>query len=211
MSLSREFPSVNYYPLIDQFKILHQGCVEVDGKQPHSVYGGTGVVGHMDRIKQLVVKTGADSLLDYGCGKGWQYKLPAKEVTGLPESLIDYWNVLLVSCYDPAVEEYSELPSDSFDGVLAVDVLPHCAQEDMNWIVDELFRKSRKFVYATIVCSPAQKRLPNGLNAHSTVQNSLWWKSLFEGVANNYKQPWVVSAKEIGPDGVRESLFGRGI
>lgn len=54
--------------------------------------------------------------------------------------------------------------------MICTDVLEHCPEEDIPWIVDELFAFARKFVYANIACFPARKQLPSGGNAHCTVK-----------------------------------------
>lgn len=54
-------------------------------------------------------------------------------------------------------------------------MLEHCPEEDIPWILDELFSLANKFVYANVACFPARKRLPSGGNAHCTVKPVSWW------------------------------------
>jgi hypothetical protein len=60
--------------------------------------------------------------------------------------------------------------------VICTDVLEHCPEEDIAWILDELFAFARKFVYANVACFPARKQLPSGGNAHCTVKPVKWWE-----------------------------------
>ncbi len=80
-----------------------------------------------------------------------------------------------IRCYDPGYAPFSELPEGDFDGVICTDVLEHCAEEDMGWILDELFGFARKFVFANVACFPARKTLPSGGNAHCTIKPAKWW------------------------------------
>jgi hypothetical protein len=67
---------------------------------------------------------------------------------------------------------FSALPEGRFDGVVCTDVLEHCPEEDLPWIVGELFGYARLFVFANVACYPAAKKLPNGENAHCTIRRS---------------------------------------
>jgi hypothetical protein len=75
------------------------------------------------------------------------------------------------------------LPGNSFDGVISTDVLEHCPEEDLPWIVQELFDLADKFVFASIAGYPARKHLPSGENAHCTVRPLSWWTQLFSHAA----------------------------
>jgi hypothetical protein len=87
-----------------------------------------------------------------------------------------YWGAKDIRCYDPGYEPFSELPRGTFDGVICTDVLEHCPEEDIPWILDELFGFARKFVFANVACFPARKTLPSGGNAHCTIRPVKWWK-----------------------------------
>jgi hypothetical protein len=75
------------------------------------------------------------------------------------------------------------LPGNSFDGVISTDVLEHCPEDDLPWIVQELFDLADKFVFASIAGYPARKKLPDGENAHCTVRPLSWWTQLFNRAA----------------------------
>jgi hypothetical protein len=92
-----------------------------------------------------------------------------------------------------------------------VDVLEHCAAEDLPWIVDELFAHARHFVFANVASYPAAKALPNGDNAHVTQRREAWWKALFSSVAARYPGiHWVCGVDRIvivkGEKEIHESL-----
>ena len=117
-------------------------------------------------------------MLDYGAGKGHQYDLNRTDV-----DLREVYGVSEITCYDPGHQPYSSLPDGSFDGVICLDVMEHCPEEDLPWIISEIIGYAEKFVYFTVACFKAEKKLPNGENAHCTVRPPAWWKAMFEGVA----------------------------
>jgi hypothetical protein len=92
---------------IEQYKIYHK----IDGK-----YGdGQMILSYYNQIKGLIDDTKSESLLDFGCGKAKIYnRINLAEKFGMMPDL-----------YDPAIEEYSELPNKQYDGVFCCDVMEH--------------------------------------------------------------------------------------
>ena len=131
------------------------------------------------------MRTGAVTLLDYGCGKGMQYEPHRVTVpgAGVFDGVLDYWDVDEVRCYDHCFERYSTLPEGQFDGVISTDVLEHCPEEDVPWMIAEIFGYARRFVFVSIACYPARKKLPTGDNAHITLKPAGWWLDRLETVA----------------------------
>jgi hypothetical protein len=166
------------------------------------VFPGESLPPQAARIKRLIARTGSLSILDYGSGKGRQYdkgtlRLPDGSIAG---NIQDYWDVDYVQCYDPSYPPLSRVPQGKFDGVISTDVLEHCPEEDLEWIVEELFAYAEKFVFASIACYPARKRLPNGENAHCTVQPVQWWEELFRSTAARHPgvqwEAWLISKSD---------------
>ena len=185
MSFSRTNPSSRYIELQTMYRQLHVKGEEFMGHPPEQTFPGYSLDSQVERIREMIVRTGADSILDYGCGKGKQYEpRPIRSKAGETwPSVIDYWDVGEITCYDPCYEPYSKLPQGHFDGVICTDVLEHCPEEDLPWIVEELFSYAMRFVFANVACYPAKKRLPNGENAHCTIKSPDWWSTLLRGVA----------------------------
>jgi hypothetical protein len=75
-------------------------------------------------------------------------------------------------------------------------MLEHCPEQDIDWIVDEIFSFAEHFLFATIACYPAGKRLPNGENAHCTLRPPEWWEEVMSRAATKYPavqwEAWVV-------------------
>jgi len=175
---SRAAPSARYRRLVEQYRAMHLHGEMRLGIPPEKTFPGASLPKEAPRIKRLIKRTGAGTLLDYGAGKGQQYlprrMVDAEEGVDYPD-IKSYWGVSEVRCYDPGYSPFMELPSGKFDGVICTDVLEHCSEEDIPWILGELFDYARKFVYANVACFPARKTLPSGGNAHCTIRPVKWW------------------------------------
>lgn len=185
MSYDRAHPSPRYVELQNYYRSMHEKGEDYLGVPPEKTFTGESLAPECARIKRLIEKTGAQTMLDYGSGKGRQYgpRLFRDGSGNQWPSVMDYWSVDEVVCYDPCYAPLSRLPEGKFDGVVCTDVLEHCPEQDMPWVVGELFGYAARFVYASIASFPARKRLPNGENAHCTIRPADWWRLLFEGAA----------------------------
>jgi len=174
---TRSSPSTRYQQLIEQYKLMHTEGERFRNIPPEQTFSGQSLPRHAEMIKSLVDRYQTKTLLDYGCGKGAQYTaVRVKLADGTEyETIPAYWGVEKIVCYDPGYEPFSHLPSAICDGVICTDVLEHCPEEDIPWILDELFGFARKFVLANVACYPAMKRLANGENAHCTIKDRGWW------------------------------------
>jgi hypothetical protein len=110
-------------------------------------------------IRDMIARTGSQSLLDYGCGKGEAYQLKDIELIDgeTAPSLQDYWK------------------------------LEHITEPDLGWVIDELFSHARRFLFAIVACYPAKKHLPKGQNAYCPASPPAWWTGLIHGIAMRYK------------------------
>lgn len=143
---------------INQYKLYHQNP---------ETYHGESVDLDVKFITPLIQHFKAESLLDYGCGKGYQYtkrKIHDKFFSGIMPTL-----------YDPGVPEYSKFPANRFDGVICCDVLEHVPEEFIDETLKQIFSKANKFVYISVSDIPAFAILPNGENAHVTQKPVDWW------------------------------------
>lgn len=196
---SRQNPSPRYRALIEQYRELHRHGEKRIGLEPENTFPGEKLLPQAARIKRLIERTGARTILDYGCGKGNQYRLNPAEIPGAGNwpSVKSFWGVETIRGYDPCYEPFSQLPEGNFDGVICTDVLEHCPEDDIPWIVDELFGYARRFVFANVACYPARKHLPNGENAHCTIRDPAWWRALLQNVSRRHPgilwEVWVQS------------------
>ena len=208
MSYSRAHPSSRYLELQNLYQTMHERGESFLGIPPEKTFPGSSLRAQAGRIRRLIVQTGALAVLDYGSGKGMQYETSAirDDAGKVWPSVIDFWDVDEVVCYDPCYAPYSNLPSGTFDGVICTDVLEHCPEEDIPWIIEEMFSYATRFVFANVACYPARKRLPTGENAHCTIQPVEWWRTLIDGIAARHPgvvwEVWVQSRVD-GPQGAQ--------
>jgi hypothetical protein len=177
-SYSRAAPSPRYRRLVAQYELMHSQGETHLGIPPEATFTGQSLPPQAARIKRLIVRTESRTILDYGCGKGQQYwpRRMVDEDSGIDyPDVKSYWGVSDIRCYDPGYRPFSELPHGTFDGVVCTDVLEHCPEDDVPWILDELFAYASRFVYANVACFPARKKLPSGGNAHCTIKPVRWW------------------------------------
>jgi hypothetical protein len=185
MSYSRQTPSPRYRALLEMYQNMHLHGETFMGIAPERTFDGRSLRKEAINIRRMIEQTGAQTILDYGSGKGTQYDPKPLVIKGEGEwdSVIDFWGVDEVTCFDPAYAPYSTLPTGRFDGVVCTDVLEHCPEEDIDWIVHEIFSYAERFVYLAIACYPADKRLPNGENAHCTIRPVTWWRVAIQRAA----------------------------
>lgn len=182
---SRADPSPRYRELTALYARMHVEGETRLGIPPEQTFAGSSLLPHIVRIKRLIEASGAKTVLDYGAGKGLQYRPQRIVIAGehVADGIAEYWDVDEVRCYDPGYAAHSALPQEKFDGVVCTDVLEHCPQEDLAWILDEIFGYAKRFAYLNVACFPARKSLPNGENAHATVRPPEWWQRLVAGRA----------------------------
>jgi hypothetical protein len=200
---SRRNPSPRYQRLLALYREMHRDGERHLGIPPDQTFPGKSLPPQAGHIRRLVELTGARTVLDYGSGKGQQYfPLPFTDPGGAVHVGIAAWWGVEVHCYDPAYPAFATLPAGRFDGVISTDVLEHCPEEDLPWIVAEMFSYAGRFLFANVACYPAKKRLPSGENAHCTVRPPEWWSALFRQVAAGFPAVlWELSASVLEADG----------
>lgn len=185
---TRSNPSPRYRALHELYRQMHLEGETTLGIPGHQTFPGLSLMPHAKRIKRLIERTGACTILDYGSGKGQQYGVRPLQIEGEGtwHNLVDYWEIAAVYCYDPNYEPFSRMPSARYDGVICTDVLEHCPEEDLPWILGEIFGFAGRFVFSNVACYPARKRLPNGENAHCTIRPPEWWRALIESASQGH-------------------------
>lgn len=147
-------PNINLYELyLEQAKLLHQNPTK---------WRGTTLTHYIEDINKLIEEKKLKTILDYGCGKAKFH--PA------------HWNA---DKYDPAVPEYSEKPNNRYDLVICTDVLEHIPQNHLDEVIEDIFNYSDQWVFISVCCRKAKEILPNGYNAHATIESTKWWTNKF--------------------------------
>ena len=208
---SGDQPSPRYQELMSAYRQMHEEGAPEQGIGPEAMFPGQSLAEHAGALWAISRRFQLQTLLDYGCGKAMFYQPvhdiqapDGRRVTCLQEMLgVD------ATLYDPGYRRYSEKPAGTFDLVVCTDVLEHCDEADLPWIVDELFGFARTCLFANVACYPARKSLPNGENAHCTVRAADWWRTFFSGIAAGHPAiHWQVVCT-VFEDGVRRNVsFG---
>lgn len=182
---SRNQPSPRYAELSQQYELMHSENTD-DGDLTFA--GIMTFLRVAPYIRDLFKDKDYQTVLDYGGGKGQQYTL--KDIRDKSDASYNdmsaYLGVDSVKVYDAGRPETSSAVGQKYDAVICTDVLEHCDRLDLPWIVRELFEHADKAVFATIATYPAGKHLPNGENAHCTLESAEWWTALFSACAQEF-------------------------
>ena len=135
--------------------------------QEDKIWQGTSIINYIPKINQIIKDKDIKTILDYGCGKA---KHHPKE-----------WKAIK---YDPAIQDYQNKPQDKYDLVISTDVLEHIPVENLKQTINEIFGYSNKWVFVSVCCRKAEAILPNGYNAHATIESAKWWRDLFKPYKN---------------------------
>lgn len=141
---------------IDHYRQLHQSGVY--GRSSEKL---------LARILPEVLELHPSTILDYGCG---QSRLV---------DMLQYAPDVRVFRYDPAIAGIDALPVQHADLVINTDVLEHIPPADVDDVLSDIRRISERAIF-NIATAPAQCVLPNGENAHCTVQSAEWWRVRLE-------------------------------
>jgi mitochondrial fission protein ELM1 len=71
-------------------------------------------------------------------------------------------------------------PPREFDGVVCSNGLEQLPDEDVPWVVEELFARARRFVYASVDEPAGPRTLPDGRVLEARERGWAWWSPLFE-------------------------------
>jgi hypothetical protein len=170
-------PSARYQKLMATYASMHVNGDSANRMPAEKVFDGRGLALHLELVRQLCRKFRATSLIDYGCGKAKAYKgTRARHAAGREEQgLQSLWGLQTLALYDPAVRDYAALPERRFDAAVSTHVLEFTPEEDVDWVLAELFRYASRFVFLAIACHPSPWELPGGGNYHVTQRSPGWW------------------------------------
>ena len=148
----------DYDTWLEQAKLVHQNPTK---------WRGTSLRQYIPDINQIIKDKSLNTILDYGCGKAQCHD--------------PNWNA---TKYDPAVPEFSTKPEGRYDLVICTDVLEHIPVGGLREVVDDIFNYSDQWVFLSVCCRKAAEILPNGYNAHATIESEKWWREFLSGYEN---------------------------
>ncbi|MCY4276506.1 MAG: hypothetical protein OXE81_01520 [Gammaproteobacteria bacterium] len=145
--------------------------------------GGGSLEAEIARIGALVERYLPSTLLDYGSSTELVYQDSPEHESGGRHKIVQQWPGVAVTCYDPGNASCAAPVSGTYDAVIATDVLEHVPEEDVPWVLDEIFSLCGGFLYLVAACFPARKHLPDSQNARCTVMPPAWWHGQVEAAA----------------------------
>lgn len=135
---------------------------------------------HISTLQVLLRLRGVRRVLDVGCGPGQVLRLCAAagfEVEGT--EVVDVLFDRQLRGYAVRVAELPRLPfpAASFDAVLAVDVLEHLEEDEVEPSIDELARVTRRYLLTEVSSNPFLWTLSSGerVDMHRTLRPWSWW------------------------------------
>lgn len=145
---------------------------------------GEGIFAYAGVIKRIMLLTRAQTLLDYGSGQGFQYReRVVKAKAGHHHlTLAEFWGAQEIHCYDPAFSPFASLSNTVSDGVLVVNTLQYVPNDDLAWVVPEIFARACKFVFAVIGTPDAAEIDASGSTCPERDVAS--WLALFQAAAS---------------------------
>lgn len=133
----------------EQLRTMHGGGVWGDGGEKW----GTKILKRVATFQRATV-------LDYGAGGGSLRRF----LSGAAD----------VREYDPAVPGKDVLPEPA-DIVACIDVLEHIEPDRLQEVLQHIYDLTKSMAFFVIATRPAEKRLPDGRNAHLIIDNAPWW------------------------------------
>jgi cyclopropane fatty-acyl-phospholipid synthase-like methyltransferase len=127
-----------------------------------------------DEVFNFIKNENPLSVLDFGCAHG-----------NLIKKLKEDFPKILFAGYDPGVVEYEVFPSNTVDCLISNDVIEHIEPKFLDLTLQEINKLFSKSARLIIACYPAKKDLPDGRNAHLTVENSDWWLEKIKIIFND--------------------------
>src|SRR6185295_17457740 len=102
-SYSRAQPSPRYRELLSLYGRMHKEGETRLGIPAQETFPGASLAPHITPIKGWIERTGARTILDYGAGKGLQYRPHKVTIDGrhVADGIAEYWDVDEVVCFDP--------------------------------------------------------------------------------------------------------------
>jgi 2-polyprenyl-3-methyl-5-hydroxy-6-metoxy-1,4-benzoquinol methylase len=129
-----------------------------------------------DAVVDQVLKLGGGTMLDVGCGmRALVHTLRRRgiDARGLDVAgcAIEEGNRQAPGCFELGSILDIPYPDDSFDTVICTDVLEHLAEPDVPRALSELYRVTKRSLFATIAT-----RLDRDGIWHLTVHDRTWWE-----------------------------------
>jgi len=125
------------------------------------------------------------------------------------EPLSDKRSGLNVTRYN-ALDE-APAPGGEYDGVVCTDTLEHVCDDDVFWLLDDLFRRARGFVHVTVRQETAGSLLSQFGRQRRSSRAPAWWYDRFREAGQRYPEVhWKLDLTVTSKSGVSQSYQREG-
>ena len=164
-------------------KELLEGYRKAHTHPTQAVMIGNSIQRHTSEFMNFCHAYKPKSVLDYGCGKGWQWTQKKLHIQA---------KVPMPTLYDPGVPGLHKKPVGTFYSVLCTDVMEHVHQEKCDETLKEIFSYAEHSVFFTISCNPAKKHFPDGTNYHVNCKPEEWWFATIKRLKPKHLKVWLI-------------------
>lgn len=144
---------------VEQYKLLND-------KNKFYYESNLSIFNMINEISLFIDYLKPKNILDYGCGNGILLKL-----------LKHKYPKINIDGYDPAIKEFSVIPNNHYDMIINTDVLEHIPKNDICDVLNHIKSLSNN-VFFCLHHGKAWTILPNGENAHITIEPKEWYHNL---------------------------------
>lgn len=174
-------------------------------------WDGRDSVMYQRQIKDVIDLHECKTLLDYGCGKGAQWTVPARffHSTNNEKQICmfqDYLNITSIYKYDPCVPEFDSAPEkkQKFDIVMCTQVLTYIPDKDLSWVKQLLMNHTGKACFIGLhSITPKSKKQIYNPEFFSESRTEEWYKNQFSDWTGS-KLYWWFRGKPYTPDWINK-------
>lgn len=148
--------------MTDDFSPVYDRALDLtrEHHRKSKTFSGRFVERYLDDIERIVADFQCETMLDYGCGKGIQYREPIRD--GLP---LDRYLGVTATLYDPGWPEYALEPTGKFDLTICTQALGAIPVTDSPAVIAKMIRLTRKVVFIGERLTPVKKRIHDEMAA----------------------------------------------
>ena len=144
---------------VEQYKLLND-------KNKFYYESNLSIFNMINEISLFIDYLKPKNILDYGCGNGILLKL-----------LKHKYPKINIDGYDHAIKEFSVISNNHYDMIINTDVLEHIPKNDICDVLNHIKSLSNN-VFFCLHHGKAWTILPNGENAHITIEPKEWYHNL---------------------------------
>jgi mitochondrial fission protein ELM1 len=170
-------PSEGYTDLVERLRLAPRRT-----RTESALRGGRSVPGESaDALSKLVEQTAARGILQWELGRSVD-ATAAAWLDGADAEKLQIGYCDMVHTTEP------QHTAERFDGVVCSDALEFLPDEDAPWVVDTLFARAKRFVYAQVAVDGRAEVLADGTRLDSQPRDPSWWIEHFETASSRHPQ-----------------------